>query len=120
MSVFNKTDHLLLIVEQKIYMKSRFIGFRIAESEYQRLGALSRKSGKSKSEIIRELLMSGEVRERINKDHISIIRQLIGESTNLNQLARKANTFGFTAVANEVESQAKEIRKLINQLKNGS
>ena len=29
----------------------------------------------------------GTVRKRITKEHIHIIRQLIGESTNLNQLA---------------------------------
>ncbi len=98
-------------------MKSRFIGFRATESEYQRLGALGRKSGKSKSEIIRELLLTGEVRERINKEHIALIRQLIGEATNLNQLARKANTFGYTAVAEELENLKIKIEKIIKNIK---
>ena len=98
-------------------MKSRFIGFRITESEYMRLGALSRKSGKNKSEIIRDLLINGSVRERINKEHVGIIRQLVGEATNLNQLARKANTFGFVAVADELEKLKIKIGKIIKHIK---
>ena len=56
-------------------------------------------------------------RERITKEHIHIIRQLIGESTNLNQLAKQANTYGFFAVAERCEEMAQRINQLIKQLK---
>ncbi len=98
-------------------MKSRFIGLRLGETEFQRLGAISRKSGKNRSEIIRELLLNGEVKERITKEHITLIRQLVGEATNLNQIARKANTFGYPAVANECETMASSIGKIIKSIK---
>ena len=83
--------------------KQFFVGFRLNKEEYVRLGALVRRSGKKKSEVVRELLVKGYVKERINKDHIQLLRQLTGESTNLNQLARKANTFGFHEVASKCE-----------------
>ncbi|MCS2716303.1 MobC family plasmid mobilization relaxosome protein [Bacteroides thetaiotaomicron] len=60
---------------------------------------------------------SWTVRERITKEHLTIIRQLIGESTNLNQLAKQANTYGFLAVSEECQSMAKTITQLINRLK---
>ena len=57
------------------------------------------------------------VRERITQEHIHIIRQLIGESTNLNQLARQANTYGFFAVADRCKEMAQHINLLIKRLK---
>ncbi|MFR9546191.1 MAG: plasmid mobilization relaxosome protein MobC [Rikenellaceae bacterium] len=98
-------------------MKSRFIGLRLNETEFQRLGAISRKSGKNKSEIIRELLLNGEVKERIKKEHIVLIRQLASETKDLNQLARKANTFGYPAVAEECKTMASSISQIIKSIK---
>ena len=63
------------------------------------------------------LIENGTVRERITKEHIHIIRQLIGESTNLNQLAKQANTYGFFAVSKRCEEMAQRINQLIKQLK---
>ena len=51
------------------------------------------------------------------QEHIHIIRQLIGESTNLNQLARQANTYGFFAVADRCKEMAQHINLLIKRLK---
>lgn len=55
--------------------------------------------------------------EQITQEHIHIIRQLIGESSNLNQLARQANTYGFFAVADRCEEMAQHINQLIKRLK---
>ncbi len=98
-------------------MKNHFIGLRLSDYEYGRLGALARRSGKNRCEILRELLEKGEVRERINKEHVTLIRQLVGESTNLNQLARKANTFGYAEVADDLCDQAKYINSIIREIK---
>ena len=76
-----------------------------------------RRSKQTQSAVIRSLIESGTVRERITKEHIHIIRQLIGESTNLNQLAKQANTYGFFAVAERCEEMAQRINQLIKQLK---
>ena len=81
------------------------------------LGALCRRSKQTQSEVIRSLIENGSVRERIMQEHIHIIRQLIGESTNLNQLARQANTYGFFAVADRCEEMAQHINQLIKRLK---
>ena len=101
-------------------MKEYFIGIRLTYSEYHRLGALSRKSGKNRSEIVRELLNNGFIKERIKREHIYIIRELVGESTNLNQLAKKANTFGYTDASKEVAELASKIKGIIKKIKDDS
>jgi len=97
--------------------KNNIVTLRLTDDELGWLGALCRRSRLSKSETIRSLIMNGTVRERINKEHLAVIRQLIGESTNLNQLARQANTHGFFAVADKCENMAKEVSQLITRLK---
>lgn len=97
--------------------KNNIITLRLTDDEFGWLSALCRRSRLSKSETIRSLIMNGTVRERINKEHLAVIRQLIGESTNLNQLARQANTYGFFAVADRCENMAKEVSQLITRLK---
>ena len=72
---------------------------------------------RTQSEVIRSLIENGSVRERITQEHIHIIRQLIGESTNLNQLARQANTYGFFTVADRCKEMAQHINLLIKRLK---
>ena len=97
--------------------KKHTVTLRLSEEQLGWLEALCRRSKRSKSEVIRSLLEHGSVRERISKEHLHIIRQLIGESTNLNQLAKQANTYGFLSVAKECRETAKNIFGLIRRLK---
>ena len=94
--------------------KKYTITLRLSYDQFAWLGALCRRT---QSAVIRSLIENGTVRERITKEHIHIIRQLIGESTNLNQLAKQANTYGFFAVAKRCEEMAQRINQLIKQLK---
>lgn len=97
--------------------KKHTITLRLSYDQFAWLGALCRRSKQTQSAVIRSLIENGTVRERITKEHIHIIRQLIGESTNLNQLAKQANTYGFFAVAERCEEMALRINQLIKQLK---
>ena len=90
---------------------------RLTDMQYTLLGAICRRTKRNQSEVIRSFIENGSVRERITQEHIYIIRQLIGESTNLNQLARQANTYGFSAVAKRCEEMAERINQLIKRLK---
>lgn len=90
---------------------------RLTDEQFGWLRALSRRSKCSQSEVVRSLIEHGTVRERITRENLDIIRKLIGESTNLNQLARRANAYGFYRVADECRAVAQEISQLIKQLK---
>ena len=97
--------------------KKNTITLRLSDEQLAWLGALSRRSKRTKSEVIRALIEQGSVRERITRDHLHIIRQLIGESTNLNQLAKQANSYGFFVVADQCQESANLISQLIKRLK---
>jgi hypothetical protein len=47
------------------------------------------------SECIRQAFSCGEVRQRISPEQSAQIRVLSGMANNLNQLARRANSFGY-------------------------
>ena len=55
--------------------------------------------------------------ERITRKNLNIIRKLIGESTNLNQLAKQANKQGFFRVRDECRATALKISQLIKRIK---
>ena len=131
MSVYYIPDHLLLkkseetapdghklFTKKQNQMEKKYtITLRLTDMQYALLGAICRRTKRNQSEVIRSFIENGSVRERITQEHIYIIRQLIGESTNLNQLARQANTYGFSAVAKRCEEMAERINQLIKRLK---
>ena len=71
--------------------KKNTVTIRLTDEQFGWLKALCRRSKCSQSEVVRSLIEHGTVRERITRENLDIIRKLIGESTNLNQLARRAN-----------------------------
>ena len=68
--------------------KKNTVTIRLTDEQFGWLRALSRRSKRSQSEVVRSLIEHGTVRERITRENLDIIRKLIGESTNLNQLAK--------------------------------
>ena len=76
--------------------KRNTITIRLSDEQYGWLRALSRRSKRSQSEVV---------------------RKLIGESTNLNQLARQANRQGFFRVRDECQATALKISQLIKRIK---
>ena len=97
--------------------KKNTITIRLSDEQYGWLRALSRRSKRSQSEVVRSLIEQGTVRERITRENLDIIRKLIGESTNLNQLARQANRQGFSRVRDECQATALKISQLIKRIK---
>lgn len=94
--------------------KKNTITIRLSDEQYGWLRALSRRSKRSQSEVVRSLIEQGTVRERITRENLDIIRKLIGESTNLNQ---QANRQGFFRVRDECQATALKISQLIKRIK---
>ena len=86
--------------------KKNTITIRLTDDQFGLLRALSRRSKRRQSEVVRSLIEHSTVRERITRENLDIIRKLIGESTNLNQLGKRANAYGFYRVANEYRTIA--------------
>ena len=96
--------------------KAKTISLRLTEQENYWLKALARQSGRSQSEVVRSLIKNGHVKERISRDTL-ILLNLIGEATNLNQLARQANAYGFGMIADDCRSLAARISQIVKQIK---
>ena len=97
--------------------KAKTISLRLTEQENYWLKALARQSGRTQSEVVRSSIKNGHVKERINRDMLIMLRNLMGEATNLNQLARQANAQGFGMIADDCRSLAARISKIVKQIK---
>ena len=102
---------------KKTMKKAKTISLRLTEQENYWLKALARQSGRTQSEVIRSLIKNGHVKERISRDTLILLRNLMGEATNLNQLARQANAYGFGMIADDCRSLAARISQIVKQIK---
>ena len=102
---------------RKKMKKAKTISLRLTEQENYWLKALARQSGRSQSEVVRSLIKNGHVKERICRDTLVVLRNLTGEATNLNQLARQANAYGFGMIADDCRSLSVRISQIVKQIK---
>ncbi|EJP30282.1 bacterial mobilization protein MobC [Prevotella sp. MSX73] len=102
---------------KKTMKKAKTISLRLTEQENYWLKALARQSGKTQSEVIRSLIKNGHVKERISRDTLVLLRNLLGEATNLNQLARQANAYGFGMIADDCRNLTARISQIVKQIK---
>jgi len=102
---------------KKTMKKAKTISLRLTEQENYWLKALARQSGRSQSEVIRSLIKNGYVKERISRETFILLRNLMSEATNLNQLARQANAYGFGMIADDCRSLAARISQIVKQIK---
>ena len=59
--------------------KKNTVTIRLTDEQFGWLRALSRRSKRSQSEVVRSLIEHGTVRERITRENLDIIRNLLGD-----------------------------------------
>lgn len=91
---------------------------KFATAEYYSLKAKAKEAGMTISLFVRNALQQCEVRQRLSAAHLKHILQLTGMANNLNQIAKKANTYGYLAAEAESETLAKEIDNVIKSIEN--
>lgn len=96
--------------------KERVISTRIAEIEYYALKKRASDAGVTLSKFCRSVLLTGKVVQRISPEDGKVLRLLSNEANNINQLARKANSEGFSNVAMDLTKLRKVIVNIINHL----
>ena len=84
-----------------------------------KLRALARAAGIPRTEVLRQLILNGSVRERLRSEHLEWLAQLKRLARNLNQLTRLANAKGLAAVRVRHAAIITAIEKLLKQICDG-
>ena len=65
------------------------------------------------SEYIRRLIHSSEVKQRLSPEHLGYVRQIAGMANNLNQIAKRANTAGYSEVHQDCRAMISQLDNLL-------
>ena len=84
-----------------------------------KLRALARAAGIPRTEVLRQLILNGSIRERLRSEHLEWLAQFKGLARNLNQLTRLANAKGLAAVRVRHAAIVTAIEKLLKQICDG-
>lgn len=96
--------------------KTYRINIKLITEEYYSLIAKVKNTKTTISDFVRDCLKKGYVKERITVEQLDYIRKLCGMANNLNQIARQANTQGYSNIAIEFQSMAERIDNVIKRL----
>lgn len=93
------------------------ITLRLDTEHKLRLQALARAAGRPRTEVLRQLIAAGRVRERLRREHLDFMSQLKGVARNLNQLTRLAHAKGFTEILSRHAVIVANIETLLRNLR---
>ncbi len=93
------------------------ITLRLDTEHKLRLQALARAAGRPRTEVLRQLITAGRVRERLRREHLDFMSQLKGVARNLNQLTRLAHAKGLTGLACRHAAIVASIESLLKHLR---
>ena len=82
----------LLNTEKKKY---KLPPVRLGTIDYAMVKKRSRQAGLTLTEYQRQMVLNGQVVERLSTEQMELYRQLAGMGNNMNQLAHQANTYGY-------------------------
>jgi hypothetical protein len=102
---------------KKVVKKESATGIRFTKAEYFVIKQKAFKAGMRVTSYIREMALNGCVTARTSEEERHFIRQLIGISNNLNQLAKKAHQEGLLMAIMHFEKYSNIIDELLEQLK---
>lgn len=93
------------------------ITLRLNTEHKLRLQALARAAGRPRTEVLRQLIAAGRVRERLRREHLDFMAQLKGIARNLNQLTQLAHAKGFSSVVSRHATIMASIEALLKQIR---
>lgn len=101
-----------------IYVRKRNCSFliRLTEEEMAKLMKQVNKTGLTRENYIRALIDNSPIRERPPKEFFTVLEELRRIGTNMNQIARQANSIGFIDT-NEYWKNVKALEDAISDIK---
>lgn len=104
-------------LKDKSEKKAKKVTVKLSEQEHI---DLIKKVGLAQSTIsafVREAIYTGQIKERISVENLSLIRKLAGMANNLNQLAKEAHFSDFRYIAEECTRISMQIDKVLNDIR---
>lgn len=102
---------------KKIVKKDTITGVRLSKIEYYVVKAKASKAGLGITVYIREMALNGEVIARLSDEERQFVREIIGMSTNINQMTRKAHQEGLLKAMLFFETYRTQLDELLQRLK---
>ncbi len=90
---------------------------RFTKKDYQIVEEKSSKTGLTTSEFIRQTALLSSVNSRLTNEEIHFVRQLIGMSNNLNQVAKTCNREGLFEAMRYFENYRNEMDTILKKLR---
>ena len=78
---------------------------------------MARAAGRPRTEVLRQLIAAGRVRERLRREHLDFMSQLKGMARNLNQLTRLAHAKGLTGIVSRHTAIVVDVEGLLRNLR---
>ena len=103
----------LLNTEKKKY---KLPPVRLGTVDYVTVKNRSKQAGLTLTEYQRQMVLNGQVVERLSKEQMELYRRLAGMGNNMNQLAHKANAYGYYRDAELYRAGAEQVENLIKQI----
>ena len=98
--------------------KKNTVTIRLTDEQFGWLRALSRRSKRSQSEVVRSLIEHGTVRERITRENLDIISKTDWRKHEPEPACQTSQRLRiFYRVADECRTAVQQISQLIKQLK---
>jgi len=99
--------------------KENKVTFKLSENDYLKLIEDAREAGVDKSKYLRALVQnSGKIDFAFPKDRTTLIRQITGIATNINQITKVANTMSYIPFQDlrDIKEALLEIQRLLREV----
>lgn len=99
--------------------KERKVRFKLSENDYLKLMEDAKDAGEDKSKYLRALVQNGgKVDFTFPKDRTTLIRQITGIASNINQITKVANTTSYVPFQDlrDIKEALLEIQRLLREV----
>jgi hypothetical protein len=93
------------------------VGIRFSKEELGVLQQKAKVAGIKTGSYIRQIALTGKVQQKVTEAEMHMIRQLVGMSNNLNQLAKKAHQEGIQKALIDFEKNRDQMDQLLKMLR---
>ena len=97
--------------------RTRIVSVRVSLDEERAIVLKAHQAKQSISTFMRNVSLNQKVMTRLNDEERNMVRQLIGMSNNLNQLAKNSHTQNLLTLAQAIIEMLGKINVLLNSIK---